>query len=171
MTEHKKPILHFVQDREPPRGICDHRGSVTNRARDVTCERCIELLDDQRQLIRPEALELAARVAYEEWMTEMAVQSLWEDEREAFIRTARTCITTWCEAEGISVRNASDDDTRSDDDLWYADDMEVGRVLAERELRREREEMLNLLGQWMRGMTTDLALTTRSFLRRHDRLK
>jgi hypothetical protein len=57
------------------------------------------------QLIRPESLELAARAAYEDWIRAVGLNACWEDEREAFIETARIAITVWCEAEGIEVRS------------------------------------------------------------------
>src|ERR1022692_4805598 len=36
--------MHFVRVREPPVGICDQKGSVTNVSADVTCEICIGVL-------------------------------------------------------------------------------------------------------------------------------
>ena len=55
------------------------------------------------QLIQPESLEIAARAAFAEWDHEVPGFHPWEEERDAFVKTARTVITAWCEAEGITA--------------------------------------------------------------------
>lgn len=66
-------------------------------------------MNDHPQLILPESLELAAKAL----CNHDARFNKWDDYttrlvRESYRVQARIAITTWCEAEGITVRDASE---------------------------------------------------------------